>query len=331
LRDRDETRRGPGEVEPAAWAALHPQVRSLLSLEEEGAEQPADLAAERAAYLETALRLGGALEPVAAVEELVVPSGEARLRSALYVPQHEGDADALLLWLHGGGWYLGDIPGFERVARALANAAGAKVLLPEYRLAPEHPFPTPVDDAYNVLAWARSDEGAGQLGIDPERVVVGGDSAGGQLAAAAARRAIADGLPAPRAQLLAYPALDPAMGSDAYREFADGPLLSAADMERCWRYYLDGQPGAEAGEEADLLRAPVPEGMPEAFILIAGVDPLRDDGLRYAERLRAAGTPVRVETFGDMAHGFLRWGGVVDRAHEAIALLGEQVRAAVTR
>jgi len=302
---------------------LHPQVRALL--DDGGDEQPpADLAGERAAYVEVALRLGGAAEPVADVTEIVVPSGEARLRAALYCPLHAPDSDALLVWFHGGGWYVGDIEGFDRIARSLANASGAKVLLPEYRLAPEHPFPTPVDDAAAIVAWARDPQGAGQLAIDPARVLVGGDSAGGQLAAVAARAAVADGRSPLRGQLLAYPALDPTMDSPAYREFADGPLLSAADMERCWRVYLDD--ASLAGTEADVLVAPAPADLAPATIIVAGCDPLRDDGRRYAERLRAAGIAVRVETFDDMAHGFLRWGGVVDRAREGLQLLGDAVR-----
>lgn len=309
---------------------LHPQVQALLDAADPDAPQPADLAGERAAYVDVALRLGGAAEPVAAVEQLVVPSGDARLRAALYTPQHEPDTDALVVWLHGGGWYVGDIPGFDRVARSLANASGAKVLLPEYRLAPEHPFPTPTQDAVAVSRWARGD-GAAQLAIDPASVVMAGDSAGGQLAAVAARHAADDGLAPLRAQLLAYPALDPTMESESYREFADGPMLTAADMERCWGYYLDGRDGTACGDDADLLRAAPPAGLAPAAILVAGCDPLRDDGLRYADRLRDAGQMVRTVVFDDMVHGFLRWGGVVDRAREAVQWLGEATREALRR
>jgi acetyl esterase len=311
--------------------AVHPQVRALLAAAaaREDEAGPADIAAERAAYLDDSLRLGGAAEPIADVVQLVVPSGDARLPAALYVPQHEPDTTGLIVWLHGGGWYVGDIATFDRVARALANAAGQKVLMVEYRLAPEHCFPQQVQDAAATVAWARSPQGAGQLGIDPARVVVGGDSAGGQLAAVAVRHARGDGRPAPAAQLLVYPALDPEMDSDAYRDFAEGPMLTAADMARCWGFYLDGRDGDDP--DRAVLRAPDREGLPPAWIAVAGQDPLRDDGLRYAALLREAGVPVQERVFDDMVHGFLRWGGVVDRTRELLDWLGDAARDAAGR
>jgi acetyl esterase len=307
--------------------AVHPQVRALLEAAavEDSADAPPDIAAERAAYLDTTLRLGGAAEPVADVVGLVVPSGDARLPGALYVPQHEPETDGLIVWLHGGGWYVGDIPTFDRVGRALANASGQKVLLVEYRLAPEHCFPSQVEDADATVGWARSEAGATQLGIDPARVIIGGDSAGGQLAAVAVRHARGDGLPAPAAQMLVYPALDPAMAGASHHRFADGPMLTAGDMERCWGFYLGGHdaddPDVAVLEQADR------EGLPPTWIAVAGQDPLRDDGLRYAALLRDAGVPVQERTFDDMVHGFLRWGGVVDRTRELIDWLADAARA----
>jgi acetyl esterase len=312
----------------ADWPGVHPQVRALLEAAAAEPEDPAppSLQAERAAYLETTLQLGGAAEPVAAIEDVLVPHGGERLIAALYTPLHAPDANGLIVWLHGGGWYVGDIATFDRVARALANASGQKVLMLDYRLAPEHCFPAQVQDADVTLRWVRSDAGARRLGIDPARVVVGGDSAGGQLAAVAARHARADGLPAPAAQLLVYPALDPAMDSDAYREFADGPMLTRADMESCWARYLDGRDATDP-DVAPLL-ADDHGGLPPAWIAVAGHDPLRDDGLRYAAALGAAGVPVHQRRFDDMVHGFLRWGGVVDATRELIDWLGAAAREA---
>jgi acetyl esterase len=154
-------------------------------------------------------------------------------------------------------------------------------------------------------------------------VVVGGDSAGANLAAGAARSE----RDAVRAQLLVYPTLDAAMDSDSYREFADGVLLGAKDMERCWTLYLDGADGAEA--DASPLNADDLAGVAPAYIAVAGHDLLRDDGLRYAEALRAAGVDVTLERYDDMVHGFLRWGGLVDRARELVEALGEHTRAAL--
>jgi acetyl esterase len=152
-------------------------------------------------------------------------------------------------------------------------------------------------------------------------VVVGGDSAGANLAAVAARHE-RDAL---RAQLLVYPALDPAMDSGSYREFADGPLLRPVDMERCWELYL-GEADRADPDVCPLLATDL-EGVPPAYVAVAGHDVLRDDGLRYADALRAAGVEVTVERYEDMVHGFLRWGGVVERARELIRALGEHARA----
>jgi acetyl esterase len=319
------------------FAAVHPQVRALLramcdladpDAAPAGAEPtPAELAAERASYLDATLRLGGAAEPVASTEDVVIPAADgARLRGRVYAPQHAPDARALVVWLHGGGWYVGDIPSFDRVARTLANAAGAKVLLVEYRLAPEHPWPVPVQDADATVRWARS-AGARQLGTDPARVALGGDSAGGQLALVAARHARDDGLPGLQALLLVYPALDPSLRSESYAAFAEGPMLTRADMQKCWHYY--GGAGADRGDpDFAPLTATDWDGLPPARVAVAGQDVLRDDGLALVRTLREAGLPVQERVFADMVHGFARWGGVVDAARELLVWLADGVRAA---
>ena len=306
-------------------ADVHPQVRALIEVAAAGAGEPgpADLEAERAAYLQTALELGGAVEEVARIEDVVIPDVEGgRLRARAYWPTVPAENLGVLVWLHGGGWYVGDVESFDRVTRQLANASGAVCLSVDYRLAPEHRYPAAVHDARCAVAWAAGD-GARQLGTDPARVAVGGDSAGGNLATVAARHE----RDAVRAQLLVSPALDAAMDSDSYREFADGALLKAEDMERCWSLYLDGADGADP--DASPLHADDLAGVAPAYIAVAGHDPLRDDGLRYAESLRAAGVEVTLERYDDMVHSFLRWGGVVDRARELVQTLGEYTRAAL--
>jgi acetyl esterase len=301
-------------------AGLHPQVRALIeaaAIEEDG---PPDLEAERTAYLQSSVDLGGPLEDVARVEDVVIPDAEGgRMRARAYWPTVPADALGVLVWLHGGGWYVGDIESFDRVTRQLANASGAVCLSVDYRLAPEHPYPAAVRDARAAVAWAAAD-GAAQLGTDPARVVVGGDSAGGNLAAVAARHE-RDAL---RAQLLAYPALDATMAGDSYREFAAGLMLRAQDMEQCWRTYLGAADRADP--DVSPLNAHDLAGVPPAYIAVAGHDVLRDDGLRYADALRAAGVDVTVERYDDMVHSFLRWGGVVERARELIEALGEYAR-----
>jgi acetyl esterase len=300
---------------------LHPQVRAIVTAAAAAPEDawPADLVALRAGYLETALRLGGAVQPVAATEDVVIARADGgRVRARAYVPRPAADPPGAIVWLHGGGWIMGDIEGFDRVSRALANAAGATVVSVEYRLAPEHPYPAAVRDAEAAVEWATGD-GAAQLGFEPQRVVVGGDSAGGNLAAVAARHAGAGAL---RAQMLVYPALDAAMDTPSYREL-DNPILTAAQMAQCWGMYLDGHDGADP--DASPLRATDLAGVPPAFIAVAS-DVLRDDGLAYARELERAGVEVELERYDDMVHSFVRWAGVADRARELIDSLGAFAR-----
>jgi acetyl esterase len=308
-------------------AELHPQVAALAqdSAALQPVEGPEALAAMRADYVETAMRLGGALEEVGGVEDVVIVRGdgaEPGLPARAYRPRSLAPVGAVI-WLHGGGWCVGDLDGFDRVCRSLCNAAAATVVSVDYRLAPEHRWPAAVEDAVLAVDWA-SGHGAEQLGFEPRRVAIGGDSAGGNLAAIAARHRPG----ALRAQLLVYPALDAAMDSDSYRELADFPMLTAEAVEFCWRTYLgDGaDPGAP---DVSPLRAGDLRGLPPAYVAVAGFDVLRDEGVAYAEALEAAGVPVTLRRYDDMPHGFIRWGGVVDRTHELIGELGEQARAAL--
>lgn len=295
-------------------APLHPQIEALIAREESAtgldAGGPPDLAELRASYLQAALELGGEPQEVERVTDIVVPGGpDVPVR--VYEPAGRTIGAGAILWHHGGGWVMGDLPGFDHVARELANASGRVVVSVDYRLAPEHPHPAAVEDAAAVLAWAAG-EGAARFSFDAGAVSVGGDSAGAQVAAAAALAVPG----AAAAQLLVYPALDAAMDSASYAVFEDGPMLTRAAMTMCWSAYLGGGAGPVAPlDGSDLSR------MPPARIALAGHDPLRDDGLRYAEALRAAGVAVELRDFEDMTHGFLRWGGVVDRAHDLIAWL----------
>jgi acetyl esterase len=301
---------------------LHPQVRALVEASSD--EEPFDLAAARAGYLQSAIELGGAVEPVGAVDDVVIPrADDGRVVARVYRPQVAAGTAGAIVWFHGGGWCWGDLDGYDRVARSLTNAAGHTVVSVDYRLAPEDPFPASMEDACAAARWAR-EAGADQLGTDPGRVLVGGDSAGGNLAALAALDARGDGAPPLRAQILVYPALVPSMDTDAAREFADGYMLSRSDMCTCWANWLDGADPAQATPLGRDLA-----GMPPASIAVAAYDPLRDDGLRYADQLRAAGVDVEVRRYEDVVHGFIRWAGVVDRARELHAWIGDRARAAL--
>ena len=298
-------------------AEIHPQIAALLASEPPApqAPGPAELAEWRAGYAQTARELGGPPMPVASADDVLIERPQAPpVPVRVYRPTGPADPLGAIVWCHGGGWVVGDLDGIDHVARELCEVSGHVVVSVDYRLAPEHPYPAAADDARLVLRWACG-AGAPGLGIDPRRVAVGGDSAGGQLAAQAALRE--PGLAA--AQLLVYPALDPRMATSAYREFAAGPCVTAAEMAYFWEAYA----GGSAVEEMEL---PALEGAPPAWIAVAAHDPLRDDGIDYAAALREAGVETHLAVYEDMTHSFLRWGGVVDRAHELIAWLAAALR-----
>jgi acetyl esterase len=297
-------------------SALHPEVLAVVT-GLPGAADAFDLRSARAAYAEAAELLGGAPEQVAGVVD--VDAGGVPARA--YRPAEALDLDAapVVCWLHGGGWVLGDLDGIDRVCRALANASGAVVLSVDYRLAPEHPHPAAVQDADAAVAWLLDGDGPSALGADPARVLVGGDSAGGNLAAVAAlhRR------DAVRGQLLVYPVVDGTTERPSWAEHAADPVLSAAHLRAMWRLYLDG--ADPASPDASPLLADL-RGAPPALVAVAGHDVLRDEGLEYARALREAGVPVTLRELADVPHGVLRWGGAVTRARELVAELGGFVR-----
>jgi acetyl esterase len=302
-------------------AGVHPQAAAVLTSEGSSALGAApDLAGLRAGYAETARRLGGVPEPVAAVQDIAI-GGTVPAR--VYRPlEPAAGAPGCLLWLHGGGWVLGDLEGFDHVCRALANASGHTVVSVDYRLAPEHPFPAGLEDARTALAWAGG-AGAEELGHDRGRVVIGGDSAGANLATVAAR----DG--GARLQLLVYPVTDGALDTASHRAGTEGPLLTRAEMASCWAAYI--APEERLRPDASPLRA-APEVLaaaPPALVVVCGFDVLRDEGVAYAEKLTGAGVATELVDFPDMVHGFLRWGGAVDRAGELVTLLGARTRAAL--
>jgi acetyl esterase len=209
--------------------------------------------------------------------------------------------DRILVWFHGGGWVTGGIGYSDQFCRSLADGAGCAVLSVDYRLAPEHPFPAAVEDALAAVRWATS---------GGREVIVGGDSAGGNLAAVTAQE-----LTAVAGQLLVYPVLDTDRGTPSYLAY-DGVVLGVAEMGWFFAQYLP--PGQDRGDpRVAPLRASGLGGLPPAVIAIAGHDPLRDEGVAYADRLRAAGVPVTLLEFPSLPHGFLRFTGPVPAAAAA--------------
>lgn len=240
-------------------------------------------------------------EPVARVQELSIAVDDGEIPARLYVPEG-GPGLPVMVHFHGGGWVYLDLDTHDAYCRQLANRAGVAVLAVEYRKAPEHPFPTPVEDCYRALCWAASN--AEDLGVDGNRVGVVGDSAGGNLAAAVTLMARDNGGPDIRLQVLTYPAVDAAMAHASIEENADAPLLGRPQMKWFWQHYV---PKGSDVHQARLspLYAESHENLPPAFISTAEFDPLRDEGEAYAKKLEAAGVEVDCRRYDGVFHGFM--------------------------
>lgn len=253
--------------------------------------------------------------PLARVEDLEAAGRPARL----YAPSTA--KLPVLLYLHGGGFTIGDLETHDSLCRQLALRSGAAVLALDYRLAPEHRFPAAVDDAWAGLAWLH--EQAASLGLDGSRLAVGGDSAGGTLAAGCAFFAREQGLPL-ALQLLITPGTDSHMGHDSHRRFAEGFLLDAKSIEWFFAQYID------EAQRTDWRFAPLHAddhaGLAPAAVLLAEADPLVDEGLAYADTLRAAGVPVQLELARGVTHDFIKMGRSLPEALTAIAFCAAAIR-----
>jgi len=284
--------------------ALDPQVRAYLDTI--GAAPPLHTYAvdeARSVYVAGVPLTSGPKEPVASIEDRTLPGPQGAIPVRAYAPE---GAQGTFVYFHGGGWVVGNLDTHDALCRAIANRAGCRLVAVDYRLAPEHPYPAAVVDAWAALAW--------HLHAADGPVAVGGDSAGGNLAAVCAVRARDRGFPL-AAQLLLYPALDPTMSTQSYVDLAEGYRLTRVGMEWYWRHYI-GDADTSDPELAPLLQ-PNLAGVAPAFVNVAEYDPLRDDGDAYAARLREAGVPVTLKRYEGLIHGFYAMAGVLDRVAEA--------------
>ena len=266
------------------------------------------------AHVLTALDAPG--EEVADVTDTAVPGAAGPVPVRVYRPEVPSPA-SVVAWFHAGGGVIGDLETADSCCRRLANRTGAVVVSVDYRRGPEHPFPAAVDDCWAVTAW---------LAEQGNPLAVGGDSMGATFAAVVARRAAAAGV-ALRHQLLVYPMCDATLSYPSVEEFADGHLLTRALCEWFYGHYLGDadrrHPDASPVFATDLA------GCAPATIVVAECDPVRDDALAYAERLRAAGVPVEVQRYDGMIHVFFALGGALDRASEAMDRCAARLRDAL--
>ncbi len=304
---------------------LDPQLQAMRDQRERDNVPPLyamSLADARAADLASIQASGGEPEHVHEVADLTIPGPGGELPLRLYRPA-SGRALPALLYFFGGGWVLGTIDTADGVSRSLANSSGALVAVVGYRLAPEHPFPAAIDDCYAAVRWVAGH--APEIGVDPARIAVGGDSAGGNLAAAVALRARAGG-PALAGQILVYPNTDQLADDESMRT-ADDPFLFNRHSVAWYRRHYLADPADAADPLASPLRAQSLAGLPPALVITAEYDPLRDQGEAYARRLADAGVPVELSRYLGMAHGFFTMAGSVDASRAAIGQAASQLRA----
>ncbi len=309
-------------------ATLRPHARAFLDgLAALGAPKFAAMPYAKARALMNAaqLRLDSAREPVARVTDLTIsgPHGPIALRA--YLP--DGDVGGAVAFYHGGGFVIGDIETYDPAARRLANAAGALVVSVAYHLAPEFPYPAPLDDASAALLWIA--EHARELGAPAGRLAVAGDSAGGFLATAAALVARDRGTPRIEHQALVYPKVDALGRYASFERFGDGLYLTRELMQ-----WFDAAIHPSAASRTLPYASPIREslaGLPPATIVLAECDPLVDEGLAYARALVEAGVAADVRVFEGLFHGFFSMGSIFSEAREAALMLGASLRAAFAR
>jgi acetyl esterase len=311
--------------------ALDPQVQAVIDMVARSGRpayhtlSPKDA---RQLFLETRPAATPTPPEIGSVRNVVAETPQGAIPLRVYRPARLPDATSLpaYVYFHGGGWVIGDLETHDVLCRQLTAASGASVISVDYRLAPEHKFPAAADDAWAATRWIVAH--AAELGLDAGRLAVGGDSAGGSLAAVVALMARDAGGPAIRQQVLIYPVVDVMRETRSYADFAEGYMFTRDSMRWFVAHYLRSKD--DAGDwRVSPLRAPSLAGLPPALIVTAGFDPLRDEGEMYAGRLRDAGVTVDYVCYGGMVHGFAGMGKLIDTAQRAVSLIGDTLRQAL--
>jgi acetyl esterase len=297
---------------------MDPQTRALMDAMEASFPDVETMTSTEARAHMTRMIAALEIEPekVGAVENRVVPGPDEPIPVRIYWPETAaGTALPAVVYFHGGGWVLCDIESHDPTCRAITNGVGCVVVSVDYRLAPEHKFPAAVEDAYAATLWVAAN--ASELGVDPGRVAIGGDSAGGNLTASVALMARDRRAPDLVFQLMVYPVTDiTALETPSYRENGDGYFLTKAKMDHYRRQYLAHLDDA-AHPYASPLQADDLRDLPPALVITAEYDPLRDEGEQYAIRLRESGVEATATRYDGMFHGFFALGLVLDAAKRA--------------
>ncbi|TCO64331.1 acetyl esterase [Actinocrispum wychmicini] len=279
------------------------------------------------AYLKenSKLVLGPRIEPVD-TRDIRIPVDGDEIGARLYVPTGLPTGSPLLVYFHGGGFVVGDIESHDNTCRFLARHGRVRVLSVDYRLAPEHPFPVPVDDALAAFRFAHAN--SRELGANPNGIAVGGDSAGGNLATVVCQVTATEGGPKPVFQLLFYPATDATRSTRSKELFGKGLFLTQDDIDWFMGHYATREEDKRDPRYSPLLAEDL-AGQPPAYLATAGFDPLRDEGETYADRLRAAGVPVVLSRQADLIHGYVNFLGIGNRFREALFEAAGALRAAL--
>ncbi|HTS25666.1 MAG TPA: alpha/beta hydrolase [Bryobacteraceae bacterium] len=297
---------------------LDPEAKALfdlMGLTDRKLENMTPQAARELGKVMVAARRQMGVEAVHQVRDIRIPGPAGEIALRVYTPDSAVPAPALI-YFHGGGWVLGDLESHDHVCRSLANRVPCVVLSVDYRLGPEAKFPAAVDDSYAAAEWIAAH--AAELGIDPCRIAVGGDSAGGNLSAVVAQLARDRNGPRLIYQLLIYPGTDMRMNWPSVEENAGGPLLTKPAMVWFLDHYLRSEEDKDNPLASPLLAASLND-LPAAFVLTAECDPIRDEGEAYAQRLREAGVAVAVKRYAGMPHGFFSFAAALSAGREAFA------------
>jgi acetyl esterase len=302
---------------------LHPQAVAAIKI---AGDLPAGLAPDelRRRYHDQRITMLPRAPDLPTTEEFDIPGRDGPIPVRFYRFEKAGPACSLLVFFHGGGWMLASLESYDTVCRRLAQKARCAVVSVGYRLAPESPFPAAVHDAYDATLWCW--QNSARLGVDPARIAVGGDSAGGNLAAVVAQMALDLGKPAVASQILVYPATDLVGSYPSHERNATGYMLTTEAL----RWFIDRyvpDPRDRTDPRASPLLRPDLAGLPRALIISAEFDPLVDDNAAYARRLETAGVRTTCVCFPGMMHPFFTLGGLIDAAAEAEDLIATEMHA----